>query len=115
MRRTLAGMVVVATALPAGALATIAATANQGDMATRLRRRSAGVPLVAQLVTAPLWLIVLLRGVLYPVLGSGHLENSWGGPTLAGAWAVHLMIGTVTLLVVSFILALWRSPGTPSR
>jgi hypothetical protein len=97
--------IVLATALPAVTLAGVAAAANREDIATGLRRWTAGVSRTALLVTAPLWLIVVLRGLLYPAFASRDLENSWGGPTLAGAWAAHLLIGIAALLTVSFVVA----------
>jgi hypothetical protein len=47
--------------------------------------------------------------VLYPVVGLDDLEDSWGGPTLVGAWAVHLAIGVAALVVVSFAVAVVSS------
>ena len=37
--------------------------------------------------------LALVRGVLYPLVAADDYENSWGGPTLAGAWAVHALLG----------------------
>ncbi|WP_069161096.1 sensor domain-containing protein [Nocardia altamirensis] len=34
-----------------------------------------------------------VRGVAYPLVAGDNYENSWGGPTLAGAWAVHAVLG----------------------
>ncbi|MEV0032144.1 hypothetical protein [Nocardia sp. NPDC050793] len=59
---------------------------------------SAGVGLLT-------WFLVLLaslafvRGVAYPLVGANDYENSWGGPTLAGAWAVHAALGVGLLPV----------------
>lgn len=96
----------VAMALPTVGLARAADIGHRGDLAMRLRRRSAGVSRVALVVTAPFWLIVLFRGVLYPAFGGDDLEGSWGGPTLVGAWAVHLAIGVAALIAVSAVLAI---------
>jgi hypothetical protein len=98
---------VVATALPAVIVAGIASAANRVELAARLRQRAGRVSFI---LTVPLWLIVVLRGVLYPVVGADDLEDSWGGPTLAGAWAAHLGLGVAILLAVSFVLAWWRPP-----
>ncbi|MEU4551527.1 hypothetical protein [Micromonospora violae] len=38
-------------------------------------------------------LLMVLRGVLYGVVESGPYDNAWGGPTLAGAWLAHFLIG----------------------
>ena len=101
---------VVATALPAVIAAGIASAANRVELAARLRQRAGGVSAIVFILTGPLWLIVVLRGVLYPIVGADDLEDSWGGPTLAGAWAAHLGLGVAILLAVSFVLAWWRPP-----
>ncbi|WP_435591746.1 hypothetical protein [Nocardia sp. bgisy118] len=43
--------------------------------------------------------IAFVRGVAYPLVGANDYENSWGGPTLAGAWAVHAALGVGLLPV----------------
>ncbi|MEU6187935.1 hypothetical protein [Nocardia sp. NPDC047038] len=45
------------------------------------------------------------RGVCYPLVASDDLEDSWGGPTLAGAWAVHAALGVGLLPVWLLALA----------
>ncbi|MEV4507453.1 hypothetical protein AB0K00_00645 [Dactylosporangium sp. NPDC049525] len=80
-------------------------------------RGLAAVPLdlVALVVVGYCWTGVLVN-VVYPIrplLGmSGEYRDSWGGPTLAGAWAVHVLGGLVFWFVVSWMLrgyvALWR-------
>ncbi|MET9493064.1 hypothetical protein [Nocardia sp. NPDC006630] len=37
--------------------------------------------------------VALVRGAFYPLLAGDDLENSWGGPSLAGAWVVHAALG----------------------
>ncbi|WP_327139496.1 hypothetical protein [Nocardia sp. NBC_01327] len=37
--------------------------------------------------------VALLRGAFYPLIAGNDLENSWGGPSLAGTWAVHAALG----------------------
>jgi len=44
---------------------------------------------------------------------SANLNNSWGGPTLAGAWAVHLALGVALLLAVALPFALWQRRSAP--
>jgi len=107
--------VVIATALPVAVLVNVLRVASRAHVTANLQRWIAGVPFIALVLTAPLWLIVLLRGVLYPALGSSDLEHSWGGPTLIGAWAVHLVIGVVLLLAASLLLALWHRPDIAMR
>ena len=102
--------IVVATALPAVIVASIATATNRVELAARLGKRAGGVSMVSLVLTGPLWLIVVFRGVLYPLIGADHLRDSWGGPTLAGAWAAHFALGVAILLAVSFVLAWWRPP-----
>ncbi|WP_378729605.1 hypothetical protein [Nocardia brasiliensis] len=47
----------------------------------------------------------LVRGVCYPLVASDDYENSWGGPTLTGAWSVHALIGIAMLPVWLLLLA----------
>jgi hypothetical protein len=111
MRRGL-GMdtIVVATALPAVIVAGIATATNRVELAARLGKRAGGVSMVCLVLTGPLCLIAVLRGVLYPLIGADDLRDSWGGPTLVGAWAVHFALGVAILLAASFVLAWWRPP-----
>ncbi|MFJ5786923.1 hypothetical protein [Streptomyces hydrogenans] len=72
------------------------------DPAVAVRRPGAGRLLGHALVCVPLGLIALvpvgvevlsvLRGLLYPLVESGPYDHSWGGPTLAGAWAAHFLV-----------------------
>ncbi|MFI6232211.1 hypothetical protein ACIBD9_01465 [Micromonospora sp. NPDC050784] len=38
-------------------------------------------------------LLMVLRGVLYGVVDPGPYDHSWGGPTRAGAWLAHFLVG----------------------
>ncbi|MBM0232041.1 hypothetical protein JNW91_09275 [Micromonospora sp. STR1_7] len=38
-------------------------------------------------------LLTVLRGVLYGVVDPGPYTHSWGGPTRAGAWLAHFLVG----------------------
>ncbi|WP_307817295.1 hypothetical protein [Nocardia acididurans] len=57
------------------------------------------------------WFVVFLaavaafRGVAYPLVAADGYENSWGGPTLAGAWAVHAALGVGLLPIWGVLLA----------
>ncbi|MDT2005976.1 hypothetical protein FXW78_16765 [Rhodococcus opacus] len=51
-------------------------------------------------------LIAAFRGLFYGLITDGSYEHSWGGPTLAGAWLVHLVLG---LLLVPVVLCLLRA------
>ncbi|MEU4336359.1 hypothetical protein AB0F59_17305 [Micromonospora lupini] len=38
-------------------------------------------------------LLMVLRGVLYGIVDPGPYDHSWGGPTRAGAWLAHFLVG----------------------
>ncbi|MFD3508582.1 hypothetical protein [Nocardia sp. NPDC058666] len=53
--------------------------------------------------------LVLVRGLAYPLVASDDYETSWGGPTLVGAWAVQAGLAVVIAPVfVGVIAALGR-------
>ncbi|MEV6323970.1 hypothetical protein AB0M45_22670 [Nocardia sp. NPDC051787] len=43
--------------------------------------------------------VAAIRGICYPLIAGDNLEGSWGGPSLAGAWAVHAVLGVGLLPV----------------
>ncbi|MEH1165688.1 hypothetical protein V6V47_09905 [Micromonospora sp. CPCC 205539] len=47
----------------------------------------------AALLPLGIQLLLVLRGVLYGFVEPGPYDHSWGGPTLAGAWVAHFLIG----------------------
>ncbi|MGF6887605.1 hypothetical protein ABIA39_006290 [Nocardia sp. GAS34] len=49
--------------------------------------------------------LALVRGLAYPLVGDNGLENSWGGPTLMGAWAVHAAFAVLLQPVAAVLLA----------
>lgn len=55
---------------------------------------------------APLLLVALFvaRGVLYGVVVDGPYDHSWGGPTRAGAWAAHFLVGVPFAVLGLFLL-----------
>jgi hypothetical protein len=56
------------------------------------------------LVTAYLW-AVAAANIAYPLRpDTADLTNAWGGPTLAGAWAVHGTAGVVFLFATPWIV-----------
>jgi hypothetical protein len=114
MRRLVVDSIVVAFVLPLRIAAWAAGGLGADRSATRLRALTAGVPVAAYVVTGVAWFFLLHSGVFYPVFDAGDLQNSWGGPTLLGAWVVHLALALALLLVVAFPFALWRPPGTIS-
>jgi hypothetical protein len=62
------------------------------------------VNLIAFVLVVPLWIIFVTRGVLYPVFGADHLERSWGGPSLPGAWFAHFIQGPPLLFLATLLL-----------
>jgi hypothetical protein len=61
--------------------------------------------LVLLALTVYLWLLVPAN-LAYP-LRPGTMDSyqhSWGGPSLAGAWAVHAAVGVVFLFVTPWIV-----------
>ncbi|MFG1652794.1 hypothetical protein ACGFIE_22970 [Micromonospora sp. NPDC049275] len=38
-------------------------------------------------------LLLVLRGMLYGIVDRGPYDHSWGGPTRAGAWLAHFLVG----------------------
>jgi hypothetical protein len=81
-------------------------TSRGRDSRVPLRYRLASLPfdLVSFALLAPSWAIFIARGVLYPIFGADHLEQSWGGPSLIGAWLAHFIQGPPLLLIITFIL-----------
>lgn len=115
MRRPLASTALVAVALPLRIAQWIAWALGAASCAARLRALTAGIPLVAYMLTGVVWVPVFVSGIFYPILDAGNLKNSWGGPTLIGAWVTHLALGVGLLFAVSFLFALWRPPKAISR
>jgi hypothetical protein len=67
------------------------------------RRRAghavAGLALgVVALVPLALLLVAVLRGVFYGIVDPGPYDTSWGGPSRAGAWLAHLLVGIPIML-----------------
>src|SRR5258705_5182009 len=49
--------------------------------------------------------VVVARGVLYGIVDGGPYDTSWGGPTRAGAWAAHFLIGVPLAVLALFALS----------
>ena len=56
------------------------------------------------LVVTAYGLSLILLNLAYPVRGVDDLAGSWGGPTLAGVWAVHAAGGLVFLFLVPWVV-----------
>lgn len=124
----------VALTIPLALLSTVDHGTVQRCVVERLLRRRASLSRGRALAVLPLdaaavavvgycWLGVVLN-IGFPLrtlvgLGGDNLRDSWGGPTLVGAWAVHAVGGAVFLFVVPWVLrgfvAAWvRVVGGPS-
>jgi hypothetical protein len=55
-------------------------------------------------LTVAVWVLALVN-IAYPLRpDSDDLSNAWGGPSLAGAWAVHGTAGLVLLLLAPWVV-----------
>ncbi|MTE16830.1 sensor domain-containing protein [Nocardia aurantiaca] len=52
-----------------------------------------------------LLVVAAVRGIFYPLIAAHDYEHSWGGPTLAGAWAVHFAGGALPLPLWVLLIA----------
>jgi hypothetical protein len=78
---------------------------------------------LAWALTVSLWALAIIN-IAYPLRpDSDDLSNAWGGPTLAGAWAVHGTAGLAFLLLAPWIVRgmtemqsrlAWRMLGSPA-
>jgi ABC-type sugar transport system permease subunit len=101
--------IAVAAAVPAQGLSRLLGLGRACHQRDRIRRWLDGIPTVSYILTSLLWALIVWRGLLYSALGGAkNLRSSWGGPTLAGAWATHLAITVGALLAVSLVIA-WAS------
>lgn len=44
-------------------------------------------------------ILAVVRGLLYGLVDPGPYTEAWGGPTRAGAWTAHALVGLLTLAV----------------
>lgn len=63
------------------------------------------VSVLAFVLVVPIWAIFVTRGIFYPAFGADNLEDSWGGPTLAGAWFVHFIQGPPLIMLSMALIA----------
>ncbi|MET9362619.1 hypothetical protein ABZX93_17130 [Streptomyces sp. NPDC006632] len=61
-----------------------------------------GLPLnlMALTVSGYFWTVVVIN-LAYPLRPDGDPSQAWGGPTMAGAWAVHGIGGGVSFLLIT--------------
>ena len=65
------------------------------------------------IVCALVWVDFVIRGVCFPLVVH-DTRTSWGGPTMAGAWAVHF--GLLALILAALHgIAYALSPKTAQR
>ncbi|RSM51120.1 hypothetical protein DMB66_42885 [Actinoplanes sp. ATCC 53533] len=50
-------------------------------------------------------LAFVFRGVFYGLVDHGPYDNSWGGPSRAGAWLAHFLIGLPMAVAALLLLA----------
>lgn len=64
-------------------------------------------------------ILTFARGALFPVFDRGPYGESWGGPSLGGAWLAHFAASTafqvVVLLLAAGIAVLARRLAAPMR
>lgn len=52
-----------------------------------------------------LWVMAVVRGPFFGFVEDGPFEpGTWGGPTKAGAWAVHVAVAVPIILALPFVL-----------
>ncbi|GAA4594207.1 hypothetical protein BJY16_001248 [Actinoplanes octamycinicus] len=54
---------------------------------------------VLALIPLGLVLVFVVRGIGYGWVDPGPYDTAWGGPTLAGAWTVHFLVGAALAAV----------------
>jgi len=82
------------------------ATAPRPDVTTGAVLLRLPLDAVAFVIAAYVWLLLPVNWAfpLRPDVGQEPLRDTWGGPTLAGAWAVHALGATLAFLVVGLPL-----------
>jgi hypothetical protein len=127
LRRAVYALVALPVALSGLGLLAVGRSGAAAGVRLRSLRRLAGLPVEAapargrlashMLLSLPIdvvvfavagyvWLLLPMN-LLYPVrlaLYGETAEGSWGGPTMAGAWAVHAVGGLAAFLVVGLPL-----------
>ncbi|HET6860212.1 MAG TPA: hypothetical protein VFH94_24355 [Streptomyces sp.] len=76
------------------------APARTGPLALAHALVSAPLNAVAAVVTLFFWMVVVIN-IGYPLRPDNDYAQSWGGPTLAGAWAVHGIAGGLGFLLLT--------------
>ncbi|WP_405605082.1 hypothetical protein OG741_36885 [Streptomyces sp. NBC_01410] len=78
--------------------------------ASRGRFAEASAALVGAGLGLVAWLVIVIsaqaavNGALYPLLDAHDYRNSWGGPTLAGAWATHAALAVPIVVAAIWVL-----------
>jgi hypothetical protein len=88
-----------------------AAGAPKGGVGKRIWASLAAVALGAlALIPVGAEVLCVARGLCYGLVDRGPYNHSWGGPTLAGAWAAHFAVSlplvALGLLVLGLLLQL---------
>ncbi|MBO8184419.1 hypothetical protein [Streptomyces spirodelae] len=121
------------TLFPAGLFALVMALGGQDAPARRALRAGAGTGrgrvMVHAFLTVLLGVLALIvtgvlaigtaRGLFYGFVDSGPYDDSWGGPTKAGAWLAHfavsLPVTAVSVGLLYGLAALHRRMTAPLR
>lgn len=88
---------------------------REGPRLLRLRHPGSGMSVLHGVVSLSLgllslfllvlWATAIVRGPFYGLVESGPVEpGTWGGPTLAGAWAVHAAAALPIVLAFPFLI-----------
>lgn len=96
------------------------AGAAPSTTARLLRQAAAAVLLGAlALVAAGVLGMMLTRGVFYGLVDQGPYDDSWGGPSLAGAWLAHfaasLPVDVLAVALLDVLARLHRHLTAPLR
>jgi hypothetical protein len=93
--------------LPGGPLPGGRRAAGGGAGRVAATRRAVVGLVLGALAIVPLGVLVLFvaRGVLYGIVVDGPYDTSWGGPTRAGAWAAHFLVGVPLAGLALFALS----------
>ncbi len=78
----------------------VAAPRRTGPLALAHAVISVPLNLTALVVSGYFWTVVVIN-LAYPLRPDSDPTNAWGGPTMAGAWALHGIAGGVSFLLIT--------------
>ncbi|GAA0624128.1 hypothetical protein HPO96_33900 [Kribbella sandramycini] len=93
---------------PAGVMTMVGARTDTAELRFGRRLWAGFAGLVLGLMAwffLALMAIAVLRGPFYGLVERGpYGPGTWGGPTMAGAWAVHALVSVPIIVVLAFVL-----------